>query len=101
MVTRRSLLLSPPNGAHRCLIVVVDGSAFPNNLLSIGLGIASSNNVVSGLVIQNFPSNGIALGFPTIEVTNNIISGNCIGTDYVCAHDEGNQGDGVFIGYAR
>jgi hypothetical protein len=81
------------------LNIVVDGSALPDNILSIGLGIASSNNVIRGLVIQNFPSNGIALGFPTIEVTNNIISGNCIGTDYVCAHDEGNQGDGVFIGY--
>ena len=81
------------------LKVVVDGSALPINFLSIGLGIASSNNVISGLVIQNFPSNAIALGLPTIEVTNNIISGNCIGTDYECAHDEGNQGDGVFIGY--
>jgi len=81
------------------LKVVIDGDDLPDNIFSIGLGIASSNNVVRGLVIQNFKSNGIALanilGF---GVTNNIISGNCIGTDYECAHDAGNQGDGVYIG---
>jgi titin len=88
----------PTEDRSPTLKVVIDGSALPNNALSIGLGILSSNNVVRGLVIQNFPSNGIALGLPSIVVTNNIISGNCIGTDHECAHDEGNQGDGVYIG---
>jgi titin len=79
--------------------VVIDGSGLPENILSIGLGIASSNNEVKGLVIQNFPSNGIAIGLLDWEVTNNVVSGNCIGTDYECAHEGSNGGDGVFIGY--
>jgi parallel beta-helix repeat protein len=68
----------------------------PADLLKSGININSANNIIEGLVINNFPLNGISLA--GTAAANNTIAGNCIGTDHQCAHPEANGGDGVFIG---
>jgi hypothetical protein len=81
------------------LVVVIDGSNLvvdPPLYGNSGFNILSAGNNITGLVIQNFPVNGISIGGAAAR--DNTIAGNCIGTDYVCAHPEGNAGDGVFIG---
>ena len=86
------------------LVVELSGSNIPPisdppilvDLLKSGLNIASANNTVTGLLITHFPLHGIAIAGTT--TTNNTIAGNYIGTSNQCAHDEGNDGFGVYIG---
>jgi len=67
-----------------------------DDLLKSGINITSTNNIIEGLVINNFPLNGISIA--GTSAAYNTIAGNCIGTDYQCAHPVANGGDGVFIG---
>ena len=75
------------------LLVELDGSSIASNN---GINITSSRNVIRGLVINRFSLNGIAIGGS--EATDNVISGNYIGTDASGIHSQDNGFDGVFIG---
>jgi hypothetical protein len=58
--------------------VVLDGAQLPgDNLSGIQIGINAHENRVLGLVIQNFPGNGISI----TRSNNNQIAGNYIGVD--------------------
>ena len=76
---------NPPSTA--ILSIVIDGSQvinMPPNPLNHynGFFIRSSNNVIKGLVIQNFPDHGIVIAPENMQVAfNNHIYGNFIGTD--------------------
>ncbi|MCK4643954.1 hypothetical protein KAU32_10030 [bacterium] len=78
--------------------VEIDGS---NTLNVSGLTISSANNVVSGLVINNFTG---ALGFRTssiiitgVSATGNIIANNYMGTDATGTVDLGNAYAGIYL----
>ncbi|MBI3951810.1 MAG: hypothetical protein HY314_15280 [Acidobacteria bacterium] len=77
--------------------VELDGSqAGPN---ANGLRITAGNSTVKGLVINRFQGHGIALeSISVLQPTgDNVIEGNCIGTDATGTADLGNAGSGVFI----
>lgn len=83
------------------LRVELDGSLLPDDdVLSIAIGIRSSLNTVRGLVINRFPSSGIAIGKVTAGDTpvGNVISGNYIGTDPTGTIGLANRYDGIFLG---
>jgi hypothetical protein len=85
---------SPATGAvPATLLVEIDGSAIASNN---GFNITSGGNEIRGLAINRFPLNGIAIGGS--GATDNVISGNHIGTDRSGSVDLGNGLDGVFIG---
>jgi titin len=60
-----------------------------------GLTITSANNVVKGLAIRRFSGDGISIS--SSDATDNIISGNYIGTDANGTDDQGNAWRGVHI----
>ncbi len=75
--------------------VAIDGSA-----VTIGIFIASSNNTVQGLVIQNVLGvfgAGIDLTLMWSQMSGNVIADNFIGTDFTGTLDRGNDGDGVRV----
>jgi hypothetical protein len=86
------------------LVVELNGTNVPpisnpptvEDLLKSGLNIASANNIITGLLVTHFPLHGIAIAGTAANY--NSVVGTCIGTSYQCAHDEGNEGDGVYIG---
>jgi uncharacterized repeat protein (TIGR01451 family) len=85
---------SPATGAvSATLLIEIDGSAIASNN---GFNITSSGNEIRGLTINRFPLNGVAIGGS--GATDNVISGNHIGTDLSGSVDLGNGRDGVFIG---
>jgi uncharacterized repeat protein (TIGR01451 family) len=85
---------SPATGAvSATLLIEIDGSAIASNN---GLNIASSGNEIRGLAINRFSMNGIAIGGS--GATDNVISGNHIGTDRSGSVNLGNGLDGIFIG---
>lgn len=69
-------------------VVINGGSAGVSN----GLTIVSDSNTISGLVIQGFSGNGIA-----IQGSNNTISGNYIGTNSAGTAASANTTDGIVI----
>jgi CSLREA domain-containing protein len=81
------------DGTPATLLIEISGASVANNN---GFNIISAGNVISGVVINRFPLNGIFIGLST--ATGNIISGNYIGTDAGGTDDLGNGWDGVFIG---
>ena len=83
------------DGTPATLLIEISGASVSNNN---GFNIISAGNVISGVVINRFPLNGIAIGGST--ATDNIISGNHIGTDASGTADLGNGYDGVFIALA-
>jgi titin len=71
----------------------------PADLLKSGLNIASSKNKIKGLIINNFPLNGISIAdILGAGVSDNSVIGCCIGTGITCTLDAGNGYDGVYIG---
>jgi len=81
------------DGTPATLLIEISGASVSNNS---GFNIISAGNVISGLVVNRFGWSGVAIGFST--ATDNIISGNHIGTDAGGTADLGNGWDGVFIG---
>ena len=81
------------------LVIEINGSSLSLDafLLNSGFNILSANNVIKGLVINNFPVNGITIAGN--NAISNTISGTYIGTNFDGTLDEGNAFDGVFIGY--
>ncbi len=78
------------------ILIEINGSLAGGN--ASGLGIISDNNLVRGLAINRFAWGGIILGgYTGISATNNIISGNYVGTDAAGTTDLGNGLVGVFI----
>jgi parallel beta-helix repeat protein len=77
-------------GVAHTLLIEIDGS-----LLSSGSGlyISAGNSTVRGLVINNFPGNGIYI------FTNggNTIETNYIGTDPIGVGDQGNASSGIVL----
>lgn len=82
------------------LLIELDGSLLPVSTLSVGIGITSSNNSIKGLVINRFPSDGIAIleQTPGDVASFNYILGNYIGIDPSGVADRGNGLDGVYVG---
>lgn len=78
------------------LMIEIEGSLLPAEVLNVGLGLASAGNVIKGLTINRFPSNGIAIA--TSSATGNFIQGNHIGTNNTGSIDLGNGLSGIFIG---
>src|SRR5215210_6889568 len=64
-----------------------------------GLGISAPNSTVKGLVINRWPSSGVAIrdDIGDSGATGNEVIGNYIGTDASGTQDLGNGGGGVFI----
>ena len=81
------------------LIDEISDPPIPVDALKSGINIASSNNVIKGLVINDFPLHGIALAkvFST-DVVSNTISGNYIGVDAECTRSTPNGFSGVYLG---
>ena len=79
--------LNPPSTA--VLHIVIDGA---NTGPSNGLLIQSSNNIVQGLVVENFEQDGIRIeAVPPMEYAcQNLIYCNFVGTDYTGTLDLGN-----------
>lgn len=75
------------------LLIEIDGSLIASNN---GFNIASGGNEIRGLAINRFPLNGVAIGGS--GATDNVISGNHIGTDLGGSVGLGNGLDGIFIG---
>ncbi len=75
------------------LMVIVNGTLAG---ASNGLTITSTNNNISGLIINNFSGNGIAIY--TTGARDNFIHGNFIGTNSQATLAQGNNLNGIFIG---
>ncbi|MCK4642480.1 S-layer family protein [bacterium] len=71
--------------------IIIDGTNA--GAVTTGLHISSDNNVISGLVINNFGGNGIFID----SCNNNLIVNNYIGTDVTGTVDMGNSLHGVCI----
>ena len=85
---------TPATGAvSATLLIEIDGSLIASNN---GFNITSSGNEIRGLAVNRFPLNGIAIGGS--GATDNVISGNHIGTDLGGSVGLGNGRDGVFVG---
>ena len=69
----------------------LDGSSLTN---TNGLVIESDDNIIKGLIVNNFDYNGIAVGSGAV---GNRIMGNFIGTDVNGTSAQGNGLGGVFI----
>jgi len=76
--------------------IVLNGSAVNTGVFQDGLtlGLGSDNSVIFGLVIQNFPHNGINIQ----NGTGQSIIGNYIGTNQAGTASAPNLGNGVYIG---
>jgi CSLREA domain-containing protein len=81
------------DGTPATLLIEISGASVSDNS---GFNIISAGNVISGVVINRFGWSGIAIWGST--ATDNIISGNYVGTDASGTADLGNTLDGVFIG---
>ena len=68
--------------------VVIDGTGITGS----GIAITSDGNTIQGLIIQNFTGNGIS-----IQASNNIITGNYIGTNSAGNAAAANSEAGVYI----
>ena len=77
-----------PRGAHS---VIINGSLLESG--THGLTITSAENIIQGLVINQFPYNGIFLN----EAAGNRIRDNYIGTDSTGTQDLGNAWSGVYV----
>jgi parallel beta-helix repeat protein len=93
--------ITAPREAHSVVIngSLLESATLTNGRLSEsathGFVITSSGNIIQGLVINQFPRNGIyVLGD---RANDNNIRGNYIGTDSTGTMDLGNQWDGVMI----
>ncbi|MCD6578874.1 right-handed parallel beta-helix repeat-containing protein, partial [bacterium] len=71
--------------------IIIDGSSA--GVVTYGLHIISDNNVISGLVINNFGGHGIFID----GCSNTILVNNYIGTDASGTVDQGNSWSGVYI----
>jgi parallel beta-helix repeat protein len=77
------------DGTPATLLIEIDGT---NAGSSSGFSINSAENVIRGLVINRFSWDGIGIG-----ATDNIVSGNYIGTDASGTADLGNGFDGINV----
>ncbi len=67
------------NPPSTCILMIeIDGSLAGG---SHGLWIICSNNIIQGLIINNFEQDGIRIESPGFDVNNNWIYANFIGTD--------------------
>lgn len=81
------------------LIDEISDPPIPVDALKSGINIASSNNVIKGLVINDFPLHGIALAKVfSSDVVSNTISGNYIGVDAECTRATPNGFYGIYLG---
>ena len=78
------------DGNNAVWLIRLDGAGAGNG--ANGLRFVSDGNVVRGLMITRFNSDGIELD----TNRDNVIAGNCLGLDESGA-DQGNNSDGVFI----
>jgi hypothetical protein len=78
---------SPPSTAN--LLIEIDGA---NAGSAHGLWVQSSNNIIKGLIINNFEQDGICVesGIANEQVTNNVIECCFIGTNPAGTSDKGN-----------
>ncbi|MCI0488631.1 MAG: hypothetical protein L0229_18745, partial [Blastocatellia bacterium] len=72
-------------------LIELDGSNAGSG--TYGLVINTENSVVKGLAIGNFGGGGIRL----VQLGNNMIMNNYLGTDATCTENRGNGGEGVTI----
>jgi hypothetical protein len=86
------------------LVIELDGTLLPANVLNVGIGIGSSSNTVRGLVINRFPSSGIGIAGSAANwntITGNYIGINASGTADPCNATSpghlGNTASGVSI----
>lgn len=78
------------NGNNAVWLIRLDGNSTGSG--ADGLRFLASSNMVRGLMITRFTSDGIEL----TNGRNNVIVGNCLGLDEL-ATDQGNAADGVFV----
>jgi len=81
---------SAPGGAHS---IVLDGSGMVPSGSEVGLYITSDDNEICGLVIINFPSDGIFIG----NASYNRVYNNYIGVESDGNTGAGNGAAGIFI----
>jgi parallel beta-helix repeat protein len=81
------------------IVIHIVGGLMDPNTLNNGLNIVSSDNLIRGLSITNFPGNGIAIGsYEDWLGSSNVIVGNYIGVSPDGLTENGNGVAGVFIG---
>ena len=90
------------NGFNSVLQVVISGSNLvsttnPDGTPVNGLVLTSDNSYVIGLVINQFPGDGILISDEAGQGRNNLIRGNIIGADETGTNLLGNGGAGVRI----
>jgi len=82
--------LANADNAH--LTIELDGSNAGADADGLHLGFGSGGSSISGLVINRFSCNGI-----DVQTSNNVITGNFIGTNVLGDAAEANQDDGIRI----
>jgi hypothetical protein len=79
-------------GSNAVLEIVLNGAGAGSK--ADGLTVNASNVTIQGLVIQNFPGNGIVL---TNVTSNDVVQGNFLGTDATGLVAAANGGDGIHL----